>query len=713
MVIRRVRTKIMLGAILVVFFIMTLSTVIVSFIIYGQNRDSSFKLLNQSINIIRDDVMSIEKNLRYQSRQLASSNDIGLNIDWVSSTSYEDGELMGIEDTLKTMMKGVYNISVAAGFWKTMIYEMDGDLVGFVIVNEADQKVGFPRTNDFFVASLNKGENIVKESWKGAGSVEGVVKKYEGDIPEKSGVFFRTIDQTVCIESQTPVLASVIDSETGTVQEKQVGYISSIYKLDLSFVERLEKITGNIVGVVDANGVVTGNLKNYQKQNLKSSEVMGDNWSIQNQKALLDTTSLEDEVYFQGRLPLHSGEEIVGAIFTLYSREAAMSNTWAIITILCLVSLGCMIVVIPLSLVFSNSLSKPLERLSRTLEKVETEGDFSQRVDVKSNDEIGRTSRAFNNLMETLQGAVQTVNRILSNASQGDLTQQITDDYKGDLLDLKQNTNNSISILAQTIAQVGEVSNNVYDGSNELSKSSQALANGATQQAATLEQISSSMDEIEQRTKTNSENAERAQALTNESIRVVEKGNTQMESMLTSMNRISESSSEVSKVIKVIDEIAFQTNLLALNAAVEAARAGKFGKGFAVVAEEVRNLAERSASAAKNTTELIESSRDEVKNGVQNADNTAAVLNDIVAGINKSSELVNEISEASKEQAESVREINDGLTHVNNVVQQNSSISEQSASASQELSAQASQLRDFMNHFQTNQTQSLIAYEDA
>jgi len=172
-----------------------------------------------------------------------------------------------------------------------------------------------------------------------------------------------------------------------------------------------------------------------------------------------------------------------------------------------------------------------------------------------------------------------------------------------------------------------------------------------------------------------------------------------MDSMLKSMESINQSSSEVSKVIKAIDEIAFQTNLLALNAAVEAARAGKYGKGFAVVAEEVRNLASRSAKAARTTTDLIENSLQEVKRGVQNADATASLLNQITEGINRSNVLINEISDASVEQANNIGEINEGLANVNNVVQQNSSISEQSASASEELSAQAGRLQEMMNSF--------------
>ena len=246
--------------------------------------------------------------------------------------------------------------------------------------------------------------------------------------------------------------------------------------------------------------------------------------------------------------------------------------------------------------------------------------------------------------------------------------------------------------LAQLIKKARQTASSVAAGSRELTRSAQTLSTGATEQAASIEEISSSLSEVGAQTKTNSENAEQAKTLSNETRDIVQQGNKQMEVMVDSMNKINETSAEVTKVIKVIDEIAFQTNLLALNAAVEAARAGKYGKGFAVVAEEVRALAGRSAEAAKDTTELIDKSIKGVEEGVKNADETATILSGIVTSMEKMNDLVSEIASSSIEQNTSIGEVNTSLNQVNTVVQQNASISEENASASDELKSEVDRL---------------------
>lgn len=252
----------------------------------------------------------------------------------------------------------------------------------------------------------------------------------------------------------------------------------------------------------------------------------------------------------------------------------------------------------------------------------------------------------------------------------------------------------SINIV---ISGLRKGSDQVTSASEEVSSSSQSLSQGASEQAASLEEISSSLEEMTSMTRQNSENAGQAGGMSSEAANMARKGAEAMNRMGEAIGRIKESSDETAKIIKTIDEIAFQTNLLALNAAVEAARAGEAGKGFAVVAEEVRNLAQRSAEAAKNTSALIEESQANAENGVKVSSEVDETLSKIVESIVKVANLVNEVAAASKEQSQGIDQISKAVAQLDQVTQSNAANAEESASASEELSAQAIDLTSMVN----------------
>jgi len=240
-------------------------------------------------------------------------------------------------------------------------------------------------------------------------------------------------------------------------------------------------------------------------------------------------------------------------------------------------------------------------------------------------------------------------------------------------------------------------SQQVASASGQVSSASQSLAEGSSQQAASIEETSSSLEEISSMTKQNSENASQADLLMKEANAVVTKANFSMSQLTTSMDDISKASDETSKIIKTIDEIAFQTNLLALNAAVEAARAGEAGAGFAVVAEEVRNLAMRSAEAAKNTANLIEGTVTKVRDGSALVKKTNEEFTQVAESSAKVGELVGEIAAASREQSSGIEQVNIAVSEMDKVIQQNAANAEESASASEEMNAQAETMNDFVN----------------
>ena len=255
--------------------------------------------------------------------------------------------------------------------------------------------------------------------------------------------------------------------------------------------------------------------------------------------------------------------------------------------------------------------------------------------------------------------------------------------------------------LVRSLSKIAEGMNEgaeqVASASGQVSSASQSLAEGSSEQAASIEETSSSLEEMSSMTKQNSENAKQADGLMQEANQVVGQANTSMTDLKDSMEEISKASEETSKIIKTIDEIAFQTNLLALNAAVEAARAGEAGAGFAVVAEEVRNLAMRSADAAKNTAELIEGTVKKVGHGSELVNTTSDAFSEVATSSAKVAELVAEISAASTEQAQGIEQVNTAVTEMDKVTQSNAAGAEESASASEEMNAQAEEMKGMVN----------------
>lgn len=327
-------------------------------------------------------------------------------------------------------------------------------------------------------------------------------------------------------------------------------------------------------------------------------------------------------------------------------------------------------------------------------------GDLKLRSDLtKFQGGFQRVVAGFNKTLDAMIAPITETLQVLQAVAEGNLQVSVVGDYQGDHAILKEAVNTTLAAFNNVLGEINQAAEQVAIGSKQIADSSQTLSQASTEQASTVEEISSSITELAAQTKQNAVNAGQASELAQDAKEKAIEGNEQMRAMLTAMGEINQASANIAKIIKVIDEIAFQTNILALNAAVEAARAGQYGKGFAVVAEEVRNLAARSANAAKETTELIEGSVKKVEAGTKIANKTAEALNQIVDEVTKTTALVGEIAVASNEQATGIAQINQGITQVSQVTQGNSATAEQSAAASQELSSQAQLLKAMVEKF--------------
>ncbi|WP_305046810.1 methyl-accepting chemotaxis protein [Geoalkalibacter sp.] len=335
----------------------------------------------------------------------------------------------------------------------------------------------------------------------------------------------------------------------------------------------------------------------------------------------------------------------------------------------------------------------PLQRLVAMMAEL-GRGHLGQRLNIDKGDEIGQMAQAIDSFADTLEHDIVANMKKLA---AGDLDFTVVPyDAQDEIRHSLRKVSEDLNALMSEVQGSGE---QISRGADQVADTSQSLSQGATEQASSLQEISASINEMAAQIKTSADNASQADGLSRQARDAAARGQQQMQAMVQAMGEINRAGVDISKIIKVIDEIAFQTNLLALNAAVEAARAGQHGKGFAVVAEEVRNLAARSAKAAKETAELIEVSVGKAKNGGQIADHTATALDEIVGGITKVSDLIGEISAAANEQAEGIGQINTGLSQIDQVTQQNTANAEESAAAAEELSGQVRQLRQMLQRF--------------
>lgn len=345
-----------------------------------------------------------------------------------------------------------------------------------------------------------------------------------------------------------------------------------------------------------------------------------------------------------------------------------------------------------------EKIKEPLDEVIAVMSAI-SNGNLHTEIKGGYRGEFDQLKISVNQTREYLNWITNRIKEIIGEISQGNLDLDSIDQFEGDFSDISNALNIILQALNELLSEISDSAGQVSSGADQVSSSSQALAQGSTEQASTIEELMASIAEIALQTKNNAKDADEAKNLSKSVKQSAENGNTQMSAMQHSMSEINQSSIDISKIIKVIDDIAFQTNILALNAAVEAARAGQHGKGFAVVAEEVRTLAARSADAAKETTLLIEGSIDKVKNGTKIVDETATALLSMVDGIGKVTDLVGNIAIASNEQATEIAQINQGIEQVAQVVHQNSATAEESAAASEELSGQAELLKNKLQQF--------------
>ena len=469
----------------------------------------------------------------------------------------------------------------------------------------------------------------------------------QGDV----GLFATEFNRSRVITSDI-----VIDTDQKKMQANSDVLDKSVIQINTYF-SNIKKVlvTEKEIGYYND---ISSNLSKYETLNAQVVALAKQNKKVEAHAISTQALPIAQAIRTSTNALINEKTTIGNQLASSLSAQGTVANI-----IILIVILFSLIISLLIALTIARSISKPVKEMAGAAQRL-AEGDLSVQVNVDSKNEIGQLGMALSETFKTLRAYIDDIKIGVGNLAQGDLNIKPGVEFKGDFIELRDSITNIAVSLNETLTQINQSSAQVSSGSEQVSNGAQALAQGATEQASAIEELSASITEISTHVKNNAEHAANANLNVNRVSSEIEISNKQMSAMITAMAQINDSSSQIGKIIKTIEDIAFQTNILALNAAVEAARAGSAGKGFAVVADEVRNLASKSAEAAKDTTALIENSMRQVESGTKIADETAKSLLKVVESTKVVSDTVEKISIASNSQSDAISQVTQGIDQI-------------------------------------------------
>lgn len=518
-------------------------------------------------------------------------------------------------------------------------------------------------------------------------------------------------DAMACVEAADTLMFAAADMDRsilGIISEQSNEYLSTMETTLNTDIENIEAAFSTLsVHLQDfTNSQEISNLIQTIKQHFTESEPVRRELlsQIKNQK-YSDAHLLYMESYrvLLSRMVDAAGQTkaLISSAANTYCVKALNTNNVGVIVILGLV-VFCLGLGTYLAHIVSDAVRLPVKQLMEASAQMK-EGNLAvaDSITYQSNDELGNLAVSMRETMEFLHTYISEISDTLQTIANGDLSinENSITNFRGDFASIRESLTYILSNLNATLGDIHLAAGQVNYGSVQISSGAQALAQGASEQAASIEELSSAVGDISDQINHTAENANTAMKTTQSTSEQALTCNRQMHHMMTAMDDITEKASQISKIVKTIEDIAFQTNILALNAAVEAARAGSAGKGFAVVADEVRSLAAKSAEASQSTSTLIGSTVEAVTNGTKVLAETAASLDIVVDGSQAASELAHQIADAAASQASAVVQISQSIEQISGVVNTTSSTAQESAAASQELSGQATLLSNQLKRF--------------
>ncbi len=604
--------KIVTGAVAIILTVLVFSVAAVAVIMNHQQRQHSETVIKKAYSVIEKAIREKEKHILYYSGQIASDNNIGLNMKYISENKNQAEHLI-MQATYQSVADGIHTVARSASVWEAAVYDADGELTAFSLTEDNAVYVGYMhKVPDVIYEVANPEEGTAwTEALKPLDSFSMIASRLDKEsIADKQTVRFEIKRDFLCMVSYIPVMGQIYNAKTQVPETAQFGILRISSRIDSSFVEEMAFVTGTEVNLFTGKGLSVGTLKAHNKIDISLLGTDSSSEGSDSRSIFFNELNAENRGFVQGILPVRSGKDCIAAFVSLYSKDIAKNDTWQMLKLLCIVFLCCIILFIPVTLIFAGSLTRKIETIVKDL-----------------SDSAGQVAAA-----------------------------------------------------AAGISSV-----------------SRSQSQNASDQAASVEETSSSLEQINMRVHEVSEMTRGANdlMLTN-----IEKSGQAVKFLVELEKEIvylESDSTQILQIIKNIDGIAFQTDLLALNASIEAARAGNAGAGFAVVADEVKNLAGKITDEAKNTQELLIGDVNRIRHAALSVRNINRDFEGIIESATVIGERTESMTQASRDIAKVIEQITLAAGEIDKLAQQIAAGSRETAVSSGELSAQADAMKGFVN----------------